>query len=91
LPTRQFSHKETVLQPQGQDIGNPTSNLVVEIEDHAIACSFTRAGGFMWEYSPFSACFDNNEDVVIPYTGTSDDRPPSLLPLRIDGSGQPLQ
>jgi len=43
-------------QQQGQDIGSPTSNLVVGIEDQAIACSFTRAGGFRWEYFPLLAC-----------------------------------
>ena len=36
------------------------------------------------------ACFDNNEDAVIPCTGTLDDKPPSLLPIRVDGCGQPL-
>ena len=36
------------------------------------------------------ACFDNNEDAVFPCTGTLDDKAPSLLPIRVDGSGQPL-
>jgi len=63
------NRKEKVPQQQGQDIGNPTPNLVVEIEDHAVDCSFTRAGGFVWKYFPLSACFDNNEDAVIPCTG----------------------
>jgi len=84
------SSKETVLKQQGQDIGNPMPNLVVDFEDRAIACSFTRACGFIWEYFPLLACFDYNEDNVIPCTGTLDDRPPFLLPLPIDGSGQPL-
>jgi len=61
--------KEKVPQQQGQDIGNPTSNLLVEIVDHAVACSFTRAGGFVWKYFPLSAYFDNNEDAVIPCMG----------------------
>jgi len=42
------------------------------------------------KYSPLSACFDNNEDAVIPYLGTLDDRPPPLLLLHLDASGQPL-
>jgi len=84
------SCKERVPQQQSKDIGNPTSILMLEIEDHAIARSFTRAGRFMREYYPLSACFNNNEDAVIPCTGTLEDRPPSLLPLPIDGSGQPL-
>jgi len=70
-----------VPQQQGQDIGNPTPNLVVEIEDHAVDCSFTRAGGFVWKYFPLSACFDNNENAVISCTGALEDRPPSLLPF----------
>jgi len=60
------SRKDEVPQQRGQDIGKPTSNLVVEIEDHEVACSFTWAGGFVWKYCPLSACFDNNKDAVIP-------------------------
>jgi len=84
------SRKEKVPLQHGLDIGSPTSNLVVEVQDHKVACSFTRAGGFVWKYSPLSACFDNTEDTVIPCTGTLNDRPPSLWPLPVDGSGQPL-
>jgi len=35
------SLKEKMPQQQSQDIGSPTSNLVVEVEDHQVACSFT--------------------------------------------------
>ena len=77
-------------QQQGQDIGDPTSNSLFEIEDHAVACSCTWAGGFVWKYFPLLACFDNNEDAVIPCTGALEDRPPSLLPFPISGSDQPL-
>jgi len=41
-------------------------------------------------WSIFEIRFDNNEDNVIPCTGTLNDRPPSLLPLPVDGSGQRL-
>jgi len=84
------SREEKVPQQQGQDIGCPTSYLVVEIEDHAVACSFTRAGGFVWKYFPLATCFNNNKDFVIACTGTFEDRQPSLLPFPIDASGQPL-
>ena len=58
----------------------------------------TRAGGFVWKYSPFSECCNDNlfwhaattEDTVIPYSSTLVDRPPSLLPFPIDGHSQPL-
>jgi len=39
---------------------------------------------------PLSAVFDNNKDADLPCTGTLEDRPPSLLPLPVHGSGQPL-
>jgi len=42
------------------------------------------------KYSPLWACCNDNADAVIPCTGMLDDRPPSLLPFPIDGSGQPL-
>jgi len=60
--------------------------------------SSTRAGWFAWKYSPFSECCNDNlfrhaattADTVIPCSGKLADRPPSLLPFPIDGSGQPL-
>ena len=58
----------------------------------------TRAGGFVWKYSPLSECCNNNPfqhtattvDTVIPSSSTSVDRPPSLLHFPIDDQGQPL-
>ena len=58
----------------------------------------TRAGGFLWKYSPLSECGNDNlfrhttttVDTVIPSSSTLVDRPPSLLPFPIDGRGQPL-
>jgi len=58
----------------------------------------TRAGGFVWKYSPLSECCNDNlfrhaattADTVIPCSGMLADRPPSLLPFPIDGRGQPL-
>jgi len=98
-----------VPQQQGQDIGRPTSNLVVKVtQSPAISPdhwgfvwkmgSPTRAGGFVWKYSPLSECCNDNlfwhaemtADTVIPCSGTLGDRPSSLLPFPIDGSGQPL-
>jgi len=103
------SRKEKVPQQQDQDIGSPTSNLVVKVtQQPAISLSHwgyvlklksgTRAGGFVWKYSPLLTCFSGNLvwhaattiAVVIPCKGTLDDRPPSLLPFPINDSGQPL-
>jgi len=58
----------------------------------------TRAGGFVWKYSPLLECCNDNlfrhaattADTVIPCSGTLADRTPSLLPFPIDGRGQPL-
>jgi len=52
----------------------------------------------VWKYSPLSECCNDDlfrhaattADAVIPCSGTLADRPPSLLPFPIDGSGQPL-
>jgi len=60
--------------------------------------SATRADGFVWKYLPLLECCNDNlfqhaattADTVIPCSGTLADRPPSLLPFPIDGSGQPL-
>jgi len=97
------------LGQQGQDIGRPASNLVVKVtQSPAISPghwgfvlkmrSPTRAGGFVWKYSPLSKCCNDNlfrhatttADTVIPCSSTLVDRPPSLLPFPIDGHGQPL-
>ena len=86
-------------QQQGQDIGSPTSNLVVKVtQSPAISPGHwgfvlklkSYPGGFVFKYSPLLVCCNDNADAVIPCTGTLDDRPPSLLPGPIDGSGQPL-
>jgi len=103
------SRKEKVQEQQGQDIGLPASNLVVKVaQSLAISPghwgfvlkmrSPTRAGGFVWKYSPLSECCNDNPfrhtattvDTVIPSSSTSVDRPPSLLPFPIDDQGQPL-
>ena len=100
------SRKEKVQQQQGQDISRPASNLVVKVtQSPAISPghwgfvlkmrSPTRAGGFVWKYSPLSEfCNDNlfrhaviTADTVIPCSSTLVDRPPSLLPFSIDGHG----
>jgi len=63
--------------------------LVVEdIVDHEVSCPLT--GGLVSKRSRLLASFDNNEDAVIACTGTLNDKPPSLLPIPVDGSGQPL-
>jgi len=60
-----------VPQQQGQDIGRPTSNLVVKVvQSPAISPghwgfvlkmkSPTRAVGFVWKYLPLSECCNNN-------------------------------
>jgi hypothetical protein len=60
-----------VPQQQDQDIGSPTSNLVVKVtQSLAISpghwgCvlkikSLTQAGGFVWKYSPLLECCNNN-------------------------------
>jgi len=98
-----------VPQQQDQDIGSPTSNLVVKVtQSLAISPghwgvvlklkSCAQAGGFVWKYSPLSACGNGNlfrhaattAAAVIPCKGTLDDSTPSLLPFPIDDSGQPL-
>ena len=91
------------LGQQGQDIGRPASNLVVKVtQSPAISLghwgfvlkkmrSPTRAGGFVWKYSPLSECCNVNlfrhtattVDTVIPSSSTLVDRPPSLLPFPI--------
>ena len=58
----------------------------------------TRAGGFVWKYSPLLECCNDNlfrhaattADTVISCLSTLVDSPPSLLPFLIDGHGQPL-
>ena len=58
----------------------------------------TRAGGFVWKYSPLSECCNDNlfrhnaiaVDTVIPPSSTLVERPPSLLPFPIVDHGQPL-
>jgi len=64
--------------------------LVVEVEDHEVACSFGRTGGFVSKRSSLLACFDNNEDAAIPCTGTLDNKLPFLSPLPVDSSGRSL-
>jgi len=65
------SRKDKVPQQQDQDIGSPTSNLVVKVtQSPAISPghwgyvlklkSSARAGGFVWKYSPFLACCNGN-------------------------------
>jgi len=65
------SRKEKVPQQQGQDIGRPTSNLVVKVtQSLAISPSHrgfvlkmrspTRSGGFVWKYLPLSECCNDN-------------------------------
>jgi len=65
------SRKEKVPQQQGQDIGCPTSNLVVKVtQSLAISPghwgfvlkmrSPTWSGGFVWKYSPLSECCNDN-------------------------------
>jgi len=95
--SRDSSRKEKVQQQQGQDIGRPASNLVVKVM-HSPAISPghwgfvlkmrspTRAGGFVWKYSPLLECWNDNffrhaattADTVIPSSSTLVDRPPSL-------------
>jgi len=103
------NRKEKVQQQQGQDIGRPASNLVVKVtQSMAISPghwgfvlkmrSPTRAGGFVWKYSPLLECCNSNlflhtvttVDTVIPSSSTVVNRPPSLLPFPIDDQGQPL-
>jgi len=58
----------------------------------------TRAGGFVWKYSPLLECCNDSlfwhaattVDTVIPCSSTLVDRPLTLLPFPIDGHGQPL-
>mmetsp|Transcript_84725 Transcript_84725/g.137377 ORF Transcript_84725/g.137377 Transcript_84725/m.137377 type:complete len:236 (-) Transcript_84725:924-1631(-) len=52
--------------------------------------SFTRAGGFVFEYSLLSTCSNDNEDGVISCTGMLDDSSCPLLIFSIDGIGQLL-
>jgi len=88
-----------VPQQQGQDIGSPASNLVVKVTQSPVISPGhwgfvlklkSYPGGFEFKYSPLLVCCNDNADAVIPFTGTLDDRPPSLLPCPINGSGQPL-
>jgi len=92
------SRKEKVLQQQDQDISSPTSNLVVKVTQSLLISpghwgyvfklkSRAWAGGFMWKYSPSSACCNGNlfqhastmTAAVIPCKGTLDDNTPCLL------------
>jgi len=58
----------------------------------------TRAGEFVWKYSPLSECCNDNlfrhnvitVDTIIPSSSTLVDRSPSLLPFPIVDQGQPL-
>jgi len=65
-----------VPQQQGQDMGSTTSNLVVEdVVDHEVSCSFTcglvlKRSLSLLKRLHLPAFFDNNEDDVIPCTGT---------------------
>ena len=65
------NRKEKVPEQQRQDIGRQTSNLVVKVtQSPAISPghwgfvlrmkSPTRAGGFVWKYSPLSECCNDN-------------------------------
>ena len=74
----------------GRDIGSPTPNLAIEIADFEVSCSFTR--GAVLKFWPLLACYNSEEDDVIPCKGTLDasDRPFSLSPIPVDGNGQPL-
>jgi len=65
------SRKKKVWQQQGQDMGHPTSHLVVKVTQlPAISPghwgfvlkmrSPTRVGGFVWKYSPLLECCNNN-------------------------------
>jgi len=58
------------------------------VDDHEVACSFT--GSFVLCRLLLPSCFDNDGDAVAPCKGMLDDKPPSLLPIPVDGSGQPL-
>jgi len=51
----------------------------IDIADYEVSCSITR--GLVLKRSPLQACYDNDEDNVISYTGTLDNRRFSLLPF----------
>jgi len=105
------SRKYKVPQQQDQDIVSVAQRQIWWSKSHSRRLfhlvtgksvlklkSSARAGGFVWKYSPLSACCNGNlfrhasttTAAVIPCKGTLDDSTSSRLPVSIDDSGQPL-